>query len=698
LDHVPKTIADGLRTRHIGERNLTIMSRYVADMVTVSEEAIVETMRFLWERLKIIVEPSAAVALAPLFTGTYTGPGQRSGVLLSGGNVDFAAVPFLRQPVESAAFATAAERKVVTSPPDAAAQAQERPRVLVGCAINEESLELLQQVAEVDLRPNMDEATLQGLIGGYHGLIVGDETHVSGLAIEYGFNLRVIGCTGARLDNIDVSAARALGVEVRYSPGSNAVAVAEHTLGLLLSLSSRVYDEFGPQVGQGLAGKTLGLVGYGRIGRQVAKRAAAFDMRVLVNQPRLTPELALGRNIEVADLPDLLRQADFISLNVPFKAETDALLGRRELAMMKPQACLVNMTHTELVDDEALLAALNDGRLAGAALASFTPQVAGAEPRPAAELRAHPRVIAANHLTAFRDEKGREAALTVASQVVEILTRRRPNEALSLEVVSTDQVTPHEATDDKRVLRLMDRLEADGRLVNPPIVTVWENRYVILDGATRFTALARLGYPHIIVQVVPADSDLFALHTWYHAISSEEPFESLLERLRDIAGLSLVPMTRGQIRSAFSEEDALCYLLDRQGRVTLAQAVPGVNRLTVMNALVDAYSDWGTVERTLLTDLSRLLAQFPKMAVVAIFPQFTPETVFRVARRGDRLPAGLTRFVIPGRILRLNADLSRLRKEEPLTAKRAWFNRFLEDKLARSRLRYYQEPVILLDE
>jgi hypothetical protein len=117
-----------------------------------------------------------------------------------------------------------------------------------------------------------------------------------------------------------------------------------------------------------------------------------------------------------------------------------------------------------------------------------------------------------------------------------------------------------------------------------------------------------------------------------------------------------------------------------------------------MNELVASYTAWGQIERTLLTDLSRLLAQFPQMTAVAIFPQFKPETVFNVASSGELLPAGLTRFIIPGRILRLNADLERLKRDEPFAEKRAWFNHFLEEKLARSRLRYYQEPVILLDE
>ena len=256
----------------------------------------------------------------------------------------------------------------------------------------------------------------------------------------------------------------------------------------------------------------------------------------------------------------------------------------------------------------------------------------------------------------------------------------------------------HWVEDAKRVARLMDRLEADGRLVNPPITTYWKGKYVILDGATRFTAFKELGYPHIIVQVASTNRDGVQLHTWYHAISSERPFAELQTELQKIDGLTLTPLAAADIPAAFQRPDALCYFLDPNGNALLATAPPHPNQLTIMNEMVQCYNQWGNVERTLLTNPSRLLAQFPNMAAVAIFPQFKPETVFDVASDGRFVPAGLTRFVIPGRILRLNADLQRLKADEPLAVKRAWFNDFLADKLARSRLRYYQEPVVLLDE
>ncbi|MGH2537725.1 MAG: ParB N-terminal domain-containing protein, partial [Candidatus Promineifilaceae bacterium] len=304
----------------------------------------------------------------------------------------------------------------------------------------------------------------------------------------------------------------------------------------------------------------------------------------------------------------------------------------------------------------------------------------------------------ARHISSFRRAPAEETAVALAQRMLKSMGARQPAEALSLEVVPISQVVPHEAVDEKRVGRLMERLESDGRLVNPPVVTHFQDRYIVLDGATRFTALKRLGYPYVIVQIVPHEGDDFALHTWFHVISKDRPFEELRSTLAEIEGLELTALAQDKIREALHEPATLCYFLDCDGRAWLARRDPAAGRLAVMNGMVDAYTRWGEVERTLQTDLGRLKAQYPKLAAVAIFPQFAPETVFQVASRGQRLPAGLTRFVIPGRILRLNADLTRLRQDEPLAAKRAWLNQLLAEKLARSRLRYYTEPVVLLDE
>ncbi len=692
LAAVPATIADGLRTRAIGQRNLAVMRQYVADMTTADETEILDALEFIWSRLKIVVEPSSAVALAPLLSGRYpVPPGARVGVLLSGGNVNVADCGFLQRPPPAIELAPEPAAAHAIPAPDGAA-----PRILAAVPLDGEALAALSAVGQVDALPDFDEEALTARIGDYQALIIGPQQRLNGHVIKYGYNLKAIGTLGGHLNNIDVSAARALGIEICYAPDSRAVTIAEHTVARLLALADTLAD------GR-LSDKTLGLIGFGLVGRLVAQRAAAFDMRILTNQPRLTPELALVPGVESTDLVELLRQSDFISLHVPFSEETEAIIGAEELALMKRSAMLVNMGHTDLVDETALLSSLNRATIAGAALSALPAVVA--KPSPAnADVRHHPRVLVSPHVSAVLDDKQRDVALHVARQIAAALHTRSTSETLNLEIVPVELVTPHEHIDHKRVNRLMERLEDDGRLVNPPVTTYWKGRYVILDGATRYSALQRLGYPHAIVQVVDQEQAGFELHTWYHAIAVEgesadiPTFAELEAQLRPIAGLILRPITAEESRQALEQPAALCYFLARDGQLTLAEVAPGASRVAVMNAIVDTYNAWGTVERTLLTDIERLLAQFPRLVAVAIFPQFAPADVFDAAAQGEFLPAGLTRFVIPGRILRLNADLERLKREEPLAEKRAWFNDFLGGKLARSRLRYYQEPVVLLDE
>lgn len=570
----------------------------------------------------------------------------------------------------------------------------EQPRILVWDAIHTDGIRILQEAADVDIVPRLSSKEVQAIIGRYNALVVGPQRRVSHDIIEEGLNLRVIGCAGPGLDNIDVTTARAMGIDVRHSPSSSAVTIAEHTLTLMLRLVSQ------PQMSSDgrLAGKTLGIIGFGRTGRQVARRAQAFDMTVIVNQPRLTPELALAEGVVAADLFDLLRNADFVTLHVPFKAETDTLIGAREMEQMKRGAFLINTGHTDLIDDAALLESLDNNHLAGAALPEYPENVTAAGHEASHTVRRHSRVLVAPHVTTIIGDRSREVAIHIARQVVEQLRVKRPSETLSLEVVSMAHVTPHEQIDEKRVARLMKRLENESRLINPPLVTKWHDSYVVLDGATRFTSLKRLGYPHIIVQVVDAHRDDFELHTWYHVISGDRPIDELLTMLRNVDGISVEPVNLEELQGVFRDEKALCYIIDRQRNATLIRASSEHDNIDLMCRVVDTYTTWGLVERTLITDLERLQGQFPDMQAAAIFPQFRPETVFENASQGKMLPAGLTRFVIPGRILRLNAELERLKSDEPLVAKRAWFNQFLAEKLARSRLRYYQEPVILLDE
>ena len=681
LPAVPDTIGDGLRLRAIGEKNLAIMRQYVADMTTATEAEILETLEFIWTRLKIIVEPSSAVALAPLLMGHYTLPGKRVGVILSGGNVNIPACGFFHRPVTVTTPEVPSE-PISPSPP--------QPSILVLDSFTPQDLTPLSEVALIDIQPDLNEEEILDQIGRYQALIVGPDRRVTEAMLSYGDNLRVIGVVSSWLHRVDVSTARAHGIQVCYAPGSGAVRIAEHTMSRLLALTTQFTD------GR-LAGKTLGLIGFGRVAEQVARRAAAFDMRIIVNQPRLTPQLAIAAGVQATDLVDLLQEADFVSLHVPFKAETRTIIGARELKHMKATACLINTGHTDLIDETALLTALQHSHISAAALSTLPDDISLGPVNTA--VRQHPHVIVSPHITTILQSQQQDMAHNVAQQVTHILNAPQPNQALPLQLVSADLVLPHEGIDEKRVSRLMKSLDTKGQLINPPVTTYWNGRYIVLDGATRSTALKRLGYNYLIVQVAQADDPgSFELHTWYHVISSQESFTSLTEHLQSIKGLKLTSLSTDEMSHAFADNKALCYFLNAQGEAILASVTTEADRLTVMNHIVTHYNAWGDVERTLLTDLSRLQAQFPHMTAVAVFPQFKPQAVFEAAAQGKLLPAGLTRFVIPGRILRLNADLARLKQEEPLAHKQAWFENFLADKLARSRLRYYQEPVILLDE
>lgn len=554
----------------------------------------------------------------------------------------------------------------------------ERPQILVCDTLDESALELLRSSGTVDVRPDLDEQGLREVIGRYHGLIVNPLWRLGEDVLSEGVNLRVIGCLHEQVSAIDFSAAQELGIEVRTIPDTSTVATAEQTLMLLLQLALRFGDG-------ALSGKTLGLVGFGRIGREVSLRARAFNLHVIVNQPRLTPQLARDGDVETVDLVELLHSADYISLHVPYKPETAAILDSAEFAHLRPGACLVNVGNPRLIDRDTLLAALDSGRLAGAAVTL-----------PRGEVCEHARLLPVPGLPPGRGS-AEHAAVNLAHQILDVLRVKRPSEALSLDIVPIELVMPHEQIDDKRVTRLVESLESEGRLSNPVLVTPWAGKYVILDGATRFASFQRLGYPHVAVQLVDPHGD-FTLYTWYHAISSAQSSQALFDHLKPIPGLTLTPTPTDQLHAVFNDPYVVCYFLDRAGRALLARVDDLDRRLVVMNDLVASYTTWGDVERTLLTDLSRLLGQFPQMVAVAVFPQFKPEDVFDVAKHGQLLPAGLTRFVVPGRILRLNIALERLKADEPLASKRAWLNQFLADKLARSRLRYYQEPVILLDE
>jgi len=579
-----------------------------------------------------------------------------------------------------------------------------RPRLLMCDAIHKLGLNQLQQYADIDRLADLAPRSLLDVVVDYDGLIVGAETDISAEVIKHGLNLKIIGRAGSRLNNIDVEAARAANVAIVNSADANTLAVAEHTLALMLALARKLpqaydslragrWDKAG-LIGTGLAGKTLGIVGFGRIGRQVCQRAQAFGMKILVNQRPLTPELQLEENIELVDLVDLLEQSDYVSLHVPLRAETRHLLGVEQLALMKPTAYLINTAQGELVDEAALLAALTNGRLAGAGLDVFAGEQAVKE-----ALVQHPAVIATPHIGASTETAQEAASLTIAELLIDFFHQVDVDTVLPLRVVPMDKIFPHENVDHKRVNRLAKRLEQDGRLGNPPVVTeVGDGRYMVLDGATRTTAMQQLHFPHAIVQVINSEDGL-GLKTWYHAIQQIRE-DTLIEMLSGLPLVQLATIDAEEAPKAMFEYGGLCYLHTASDRAYLVQSAAGANRLDALNQLTETYIDAAHVDRTLNDNIISLKNEYEEMTAVVIFPEYTVEQVIQTTLQSGRyFPAGITRFLIPGRILRLNADLSILRSQQKtLHEKNRWLHEELLARQAKGGIRFYGEPVYLLDE
>jgi D-3-phosphoglycerate dehydrogenase len=300
-----------------------------------------------------------------------------------------------------------------------------RYRVLIADAINAEGLGPLQQDGRFELveKPGLKGEELARAIQDAAAVIVRSGTRITRDSLKYAGNLKVIGRAGVGVDNIDVDAATEMGVAVLNAPSGNTISAAELTLALLLALVRKVpaadrsmrAGEWDRKSFNGveLYGKTLGLIGAGRIGSEVARRARAFGMRVLAYDPYLTPERASAQEMEQAPLDEVLRRADVITLHVPLTEATANLIGARELSLMKKSAVLVNAARGGVINEAALCDALGSRQIAGAAFDVFEQ-----EPLPAEHpLRALPNVVLTPHLGAATAEAQQNVAIEIAEAV-----------------------------------------------------------------------------------------------------------------------------------------------------------------------------------------------------------------------------------------------------------------------------------------
>jgi hypothetical protein len=273
-----------------------------------------------------------------------------------------------------------------------------------------------------------------------------------------------------------------------------------------------------------------------------------------------------------------------------------------------------------------------------------------------------------------------------------------------LRIVPIDLLVEHEFNDSQRTDPLAQRLEAEGVLKNPPVVTPLgdgDPRYVVLDGANRITALHMLGYPHILVQVVPYEPPQVTLTTWHHVIDCMDP-KRLTADLSGLEGVDLILTDPLRARAGLSRREYLMYVIRADGEVfavrtaTPQREVHEQNR--ILNSLVDTYKDRCSLHRVMTDNLEEVKKLFPSMAGLVIFPQYDFSEVLELARDGELLPAGLTRHLIQGRALRINYALSELKSGEGLEEKNARLRVWLADKLKTKEVRFYGETTYLFDE
>ncbi len=298
-------------------------------------------------------------------------------------------------------------------------------RVLISDEMSDRAAEILaaSPAVEVDVRFGLTAGDLKATIGEYDGLLVRSRSKVGADVIEAGKRLKIIGRAGIGVDNIDVAAASRRGIIVENAPSGNAVTTAEHALCLLLSLARHIPQATASMKagkwdknkfsGTEIMGKSLGVVGLGNIGRIAADRARGLKMKVLAYDPFIGREAAARLGVELVDMDELLARADFITVHTPLTNETRGMIGAAALARTKRGVLVVNAARGGVVDEDALLAALESGHVGGAALDVF------AEEPPAAgsALVAHPRVICTPHLGASTDEAQEKVAIEVAEQI-----------------------------------------------------------------------------------------------------------------------------------------------------------------------------------------------------------------------------------------------------------------------------------------
>src|SRR5436189_5706493 len=318
-------------------------------------------------------------------------------------------------------------------------------KILVADPLAEDGLERLRRAGEVTRVTKLAEGELIRRIPECDALVVRSERRVTAPVIEAGTKLRVVGRAGVGVDNIDVSAATRKGIVVVNAPRGNIVAAAEHAIALLFALARWVPEAEGwvrrgegarsKFIGTEIRGKTLGVIGLGNVGSEVAKRAHGVEMDVIAYDPVVSVERAELFNVALVSLNDLLERADFVTVHVPLVDSNRNLIGAPQLALMKPTARLINTARGGIVDESALCEALQAGRLTAAAADVFANEPPGDNP-----LLMLPNFIATPHIGASTLEAQVSVAFDVAEEVAAVLAGDLPRYAVNAPALPPEEL------------------------------------------------------------------------------------------------------------------------------------------------------------------------------------------------------------------------------------------------------------------
>ena len=322
------------------------------------------------------------------------------------------------------------------------------PKILVSDPIAEAGIALLRAIpgAEVEVKLGLKPEELKAIIGEYAALAVRSETKVTADILAAADKLQIIGRAGVGVDNIDVTAATQKGVVVVNSPEGNTLAAAELAVALLLALARKIPQgdaslragkwERKKFVGTEIYGKTVGIVGLGKIGKSVAQRMKSFETTVIAYDPFATPASAQRTGVELVSLEELYRRSDFITLHVPLNNDTRNMIGPAQFAIMKDGVRIINCARGGIVDEAALAEAITTGKVGGVAFDVFSKE----PPEPDNPLLSLPENVVTPHLGASTEEAQVNVAIDISEQIADVLQGRPARSAVNLPAVSADEM------------------------------------------------------------------------------------------------------------------------------------------------------------------------------------------------------------------------------------------------------------------